>query len=302
MKKLLTLILTLTVAVASAKPLSVTLPFPPGGATDRAWRTLQPMLSQELKNDDIELVTEYRPGGGGIVAGTHVATATDTQLLFTSASVMISLAQQETAPYRPSDFRMLGYFGTLPMMLVVPATGPSTMKEFTQLCRSKSLNMASAGVGSTIHLVAESVMKSLKCNFVSVPYKGPVLAIPDLIEGRVDFMVDYTASSTLNIVKDGKLKNIMVMSSRRLTDAPDVPTASELGIEVDHLKNWQVFLVNEVADPNDVAKISAAVKRVLSKQENLQQFKNMGLDGAGNKVSPTFLQDNYNFYRKHITK
>ena len=302
MKKILALILFLTITGASAKIIPVTLPFPPGGATDRAWRTLQPMLAQELKNDNIELVTEYRPGGGGLVAGTHVATAADTQLLFTSASVMISLAQQDNAPYRPSDFRMLGYFGTLPMAFVVPTSGPDTMKEFIQLCRSKTLNLGSAGIGSTIHLVAESIMKSVKCDFVNVPYKGPGAIVPDLIAARVDFMVDYTASSTFNIVKDGKLKSIMLISSQRLPDAPGVPTANELGIDVDNLKNWQVFLINERASVDDTAKISAAVKRVLSKQENLQEFKNMGLDGAGSKISPTFLQDNYNFYRKYISK
>lgn len=302
MKKLLTLVLALSMSVASAKTISVSLPFPPGGATDRAWRVLHPMLGKELKNDDIELVTEYRPGGGGLVAGTHVANASDTQLLFTSASVMISLAQSDTLPYRPEDFQMLGYFGTLPMMFVVSPNGPNTMKEFIQLCRSKTMNMGSAGVGSTIHLVAESVMRNIRCNFVNVPYKGPGMIVPDLVANRIDFMVDYTASATYNIVKDGRLKNLMVMSTQRLADAPLVPTAHELGIDVEDLKNWQVFLINTKANSDDIAKISAAVKRVLSKQENLREFKDLGLDGAGTKVPATFLQDNYNFYRRYISK
>ncbi len=302
MKKLLTLLLLFATTFALAKPVSVTLPFPPGGATDRAWRILLPMLTHELRNDNIELVTEYRPGGGGIVAGTHVATSTTTQLLFTSASVMISLAQSENMPYRPSDFQPLGYFGTLPMMMVVPANGPNNIKEFTQLCRAKTLNMGSAGVGSTIHLVGETIMRGLRCDFVNVSYKGPPQVVPDLIAGRVDFMIDYTASSTMSMVKDSKLKNILVIGNRRLVDSPDIPTANEIGLNVDRVKNWQVLMVNSQANSADVSAILSAVQRVLANPENVKEFQGMGLEGVGTRLAPTFLQDNYNFYKKLVTR
>jgi tripartite-type tricarboxylate transporter receptor subunit TctC len=296
MKKLLILLLSFVISMADAKTIFVSLPFPAGGATDRVWRTLLPMLNAELKN--YNFVTDYRLGGGGVVAAEHVIAQSDTHLLFTSASIAISAANSSAVTYRADDFRLLGYFGTLPMMFVVSPELPNTMSEFAKFCQSRNLNMGSAGVGSTVHLIGDTVMKHLNCASTNISYKGSTTALPDLVSGRVDFMVDYSASATGNMAQEGKIKNIMTIGSHRLSQFSNVPTSRELGINLDAMKNWQVLLVNSRANQIDVESLQQAMQRIFSNPNNLIQFRSMGLEGVGDTPSPTFLRDNFDFYKR----
>lgn len=296
-KKILSLICLCAALTVSAKSITVTLPFPPGGATDKAWRTLLPMLNKELPG--YEFITDYRPGGGGAVAADHVINQTDTHLMFASASIAISSANPSSS-HKADDFRMLGYFGTMPMIFVVSPTSPDTMLQFIKYCKTRNLNMGSAGIGSTVHLAADSIMKSLNCPNTAIPYKGPGLALTDLASGRIDFMIDYASSATGSLAQDGKIKNILIIGNHRLSEFPGVPTSREVGINTDSIKNWQVLLVNTRANQIDVDSIQQAVNRIISDPSNLSQFRALGLEGAGEKVSPTFLRDNFNYYQKYI--
>jgi tripartite-type tricarboxylate transporter receptor subunit TctC len=297
LKKILSIILLFVTLSAAAKPITVTLPFPPGGATDRAWRTLMPLLNKELPG--YEFVTDYRPGGGGAVAAEHVISQTDTHLFFTSASVAISAANP-SATHKADDFQMLGYFGSLPMIFVVSPDSPDTMSQFVKHCKTRNLNMGTAGVGSTVHLVAETIMKSLNCPVTPIFYKGPGLALTDLASSRIDFMADYASSSTANLAQDGKIKNIMVIGNSRLSDFPNVPTSKELGINTNSIKNWQVLLVNTRANQTDVYNIQRAVNKISNTPEYISHFRAMGLEGAGENVGANFLRDNFEMYRKFV--
>jgi tripartite-type tricarboxylate transporter receptor subunit TctC len=303
MKKLLIVIVGALISTSlMAKNISVIVPFPAGGGTDRAWRLLHSLIAPDLKEDQIELVTEYRLGAGGGVGAAYVANTKNqsTNFLFTGSAVAIAAAANPgTIKYQPQDFQMLGYFGAYPMALFVPAAGPSNMKQFIQLCQSRQLNFGSNGVGSTAHLVVEAMLKKINCTATAIPYKGPPLIIPDLISNRVDFMVDFASGPVAPLVQDKKAKNIMIFGNRRISSMPDIPSSLEYNIRMhDFSTSWHVFLVNANADPDDVARVQRAVNRVLSQPNNLIKFRDLGLEGAGDRVGPNFLADNFAFYRR----
>lgn len=286
---------------ALAKNINVVIPFPAGGGTDRAWRLLHSMIGPDLKEDQIELITEYRPGAGGAIGTSYVANTADQSTIFLFASSAMAIApaaNPSSVKYQAQDFRMLGYLGAFPLALFVPANGADNMKNFIQACQTRSLNFGSSGIGSTTHLVIETMLKKINCTAVAVPYKGPPLMVPDLISGRIDFAVDFVSGPFSPIVQDNKAKNIMVIGRSRLSTMPAVPASSESNIHLDEFKSWQVFLVNAKANADDVSRVQKAVTRALSVPDNLNKFQNIGLHGAGERVSTNFLADNFSFYRR----
>ena len=302
MKKiLLGIIIALTSSTTLAKNISVVIPFSAGGGTDRAWRLLHSMIQPDLKKDQIDLVTEYRPGAGGALGVSYVANTADqsTNFLFASSAMSIApAANPGSVKYQPQDFQMLGYFGAFPLALFVPTMGADNMKNFIQACRSRSLNFSSTGTGSTTHSVIETMLKKINCSAVAVYYKGTPPMVPDLISGRIDFAVDFVTGPFSPMVQDRKAKNIMVIGRRRLATLPDVPASSEYDIHLDEFKSWQVFLVNAKANVDDVSRVQKSVTRALSQPENINKFRDIGLDGAGERVSTNFLADNFSFYRR----
>lgn len=292
----------LATSVWAQKVVSVTVPFPPGGATDRAWRALDSMLASELKPKGIELVTDYRPGAGGSIGASWVAKTQpgQTRLLFTSTSIAIAPWTNAGADYQASDFITLGNLGSLPMIVAVPESGPSNWLHFKAMCHVNAFTFGSAAPGSVTHLMAEAVASVINCNATSVPYKNASAASFDLIAGRLNYVVDFASGGTMSQVLDGKLRAVLVIGQHRLTSLPNVPTSTELGLELNGIKNWQGFFANAHADPKDLAAIQQSLKTVLSNPANIETFKQQGLEGIGQKISPTWLADNFQYYQKRL--
>ena len=288
-----------------AKNINVVVPFPAGGGTDKTWRLLHSMIQQDLKEHNINLITEYRTGAGGGVGVSYVANTSDqvTNLLFASSAMAIApAANPNTIKYKPQDFQMLGYFGAFPLALFVPAHGPADMKTLIQSCRSQSLNFGSTGIGSTTHSIIGTILKKLNCTATAVPYKGPPLMVPDLISGRIDFVVDFATGPFYPIVQDRKAKTLMVIGRKRLASLPDIPVSSEFNLHLDEFKSWQIFVANANANTDDVSQVQKAVTRALSQPANLNKFRDIGLDGVGDSVGQNFLIDNFSFYRKFFVE
>jgi len=264
-------------AAASAETIPVVVPFPAGGATDQVWRTLEPRLNQELQTHGLQLITEYVTGNGGAIGAARVASG-QSKLLFTSSSLVISMVNNSTATYQPSDFVVLGYFGSMNMFVAVPESGPATLKEFASQCRRKSFSYATPGVGSTIHLTTAVFLKQLRCDAVHVPYKSTTPALPDLVAGRIDFVVDYATSATSELVKQGKLKNIAT-----LTTSP--------------VKNWHVLVANKDISQLHQAALRQAIRQALT-PNTLHQFQQIGLLDVGQDVPSDFLEQQRKLYAK----
>ena len=217
-----------------SKPVTMIVPYPPGGATDIIGRVLAQKLSGALGQ---QVVVENRAGAGGNLGAQAVASAKPdgyTLLMgaMTSHSINATL-QKETAKFSlEKDFAPIAIVGTVPLVLVVhPAVPAKTLNEFIAIAKAKSGDMtyASAGNGSPQHLTGEQFKLATKTDMVHVPYKGSGPAMIDLMGGQVKAMIE-TVPAAVGHIKGGKIRALMVTTKTRVESLPDVPTAAEAGM------------------------------------------------------------------------
>lgn len=216
------------------KPVTVIVPYPPGGATDIIGRVLAQQLSTALGQ---QFVVDNRSGAGGNIGAQAVASAKPdgyTLLMgaMTSHSINATL-QKDTAKFSlEKDFAPIAIVGTVPLVLVVhPSVPAKTLKEFVTLAKAKpgDLTYASAGNGSPQHLTGEQFKLATKTDMVHIPYKGSGPAMIDLMGGQVKSMIE-TVPAAVGHIKGGKIKALMVTTKARVESLPDVPTAAEAGM------------------------------------------------------------------------
>ena len=217
-----------------AKPVTVIVPYPPGGATDIIGRVLAQKLSSALGQ---QFVVDNRSGAGGNIGAQLVASAKpDGYVLLmgamTSHSINATL-QKDTAKFNfERDFTPIAIVGTVPLVLVVhPSVAANSVKEFTALARAKPGDMtyASAGNGSPQHLTGEQFKLLAKADMVHIAYKGSGPAMTDLMGGQVKSMIE-TVPAAVGYIKGGKIRALMVTTKERVESLPDVPTAAEAGM------------------------------------------------------------------------
>ena len=216
------------------KPVTVIVPYPPGGATDIIGRVLAQKLSENLKQ---QFVVDNRSGAGGNIGAQAVASAkadgyTILMGAMTSHSINATL-QKDTAHFDlEKDFAPIMIVGTVPLVLVVnPSVPAKNVKEFIALLKAKPGDMtyASSGNGSPQHLTGEQFMLVTKTDMVHIPYKGSGPAMIDLMGGQVKSMIE-TVPAAVSFIKAGKLRALMVTTKKRVESLPDVPTAAEAGM------------------------------------------------------------------------
>ena len=227
-----------------AKTVRLVVPFPPGGIADALARILGEGMSKSFNQ---QVVVENRPGAGGNLAASAVATApADGYALFlgliSTHAINVHLYQQ--LPYDPiKDFQPIGRVAQAPLLLVVPPSLPvKSVAEFIAHAKANpgKLNYGSAGNGSASHLAGIELGARAGVPITFVPYKGGVPALTDVAAGQAQAL-SIAMLSTYPFVKGGKLKLIAVMSSARLSFLPDVPTVAEVGFPGFVAGQWQAF-------------------------------------------------------------
>jgi tripartite-type tricarboxylate transporter receptor subunit TctC len=216
------------------KPVTMIVPYPPGGATDIIGRVLSQKLSEKLGQ---QVVVDNRSGAGGNIGAQAVASAKPdgyTLLMgaMTSHSINATL-QKDTAKFNfEKDFAPIAIVGTVPLVLVVhPSVPAKTLKEYIALARAKpgDVTYASAGNGSPQHLTGEQFKLLNRIDMVHIPYKGSGPAMIDLMGGQVKSMIE-TVPAAVTYIKSGKIRALMVTTKARVESLPDVPTAAEAGM------------------------------------------------------------------------
>lgn len=237
------------------KPITLVVPFPPGGTTDLLGRTLSARLSQSLGQT---IVVENRGGAGGTVGSDIVAKAAPDgyTLLFTGVSHSVSPALYKRLPYdSEKSFTPITTFANVPNVLVVnPALPVKTVAELVAYTKRypDKVFMGSAGNGTTNHLSGELFRLLTGASMTHVPYKGSGPAMTELLGNQVQMMFDNLPGS-LPHLKSGKLRALAVTSSVRSRALPDVPTMREAGVADYTADVW--FAVMAPANlPQDVAK------------------------------------------------
>lgn len=268
------LALTLPRAMAEVfptKPVSIVVPYAPGGPVDNLSRVLATRLGKDWGQP---VVVVNKTGANEIIGAEFVAkSAPDGYTLFaaTEAALTMNPHLYKKLPYNAEkDFAPISRLISVPMVFFVPMNSKAnSLQEFIRLARSakdKPLTYGSSGAGGIVHLPLAMFTKQEGLEMVHVPYKGAGPLIPDVISGQVDSAV-LGVSVIEQHVRAGKLKALAVSSPSRSQALPDVPTFKEAGVkEID-----AVFNIGLVAPagttPAIVEKISSDVRRILMDSE-----------------------------------
>ena len=263
------------------RPITVVVPYPPGGATDILARKLAGPLGQRLGQP---VIVENKAGAGTAIGAALVAkSAPDgyTLLISSNTTFTVNAALKNSLPYDPlKDFESVGLIGSSPLVLLAhPKLPANNVKELLELSRRepKGLNFGSFGVGTTAHLAGEMFKVMTGANMVHVAYRGSAPAMTDLIGGQIPLTFD-TSVAAMPQMANGKVKAIAVTTRQRSPQMPNVPTVAEAGFPDYEMVPW-IGYVGRRGMPAEVsARLTKAIKDSLSDPAVKAELQKAGLD------------------------
>ncbi|RCW69236.1 Bug family tripartite tricarboxylate transporter substrate binding protein [Pseudorhodoferax soli] len=269
------------------KPVTLVVPFPPGGGTDTGGRVIAEQLGRRWGQP---VIVENKGGAAGQIGADFVAKARPdgyTLLLGNIGTQAINPLLYPKMPYDADKaFAPVSLVAELPLaMMVNPAVPAKTAAEFVALAKAKpgQLSYSSSGAGGAPHLAAEMFKDQTGAFILHVPYRGGGPAIADLLAGHVQlsFMTVLEASGH---IKAGKLRALAVTGDKRVSAFPDVPTLAEGTIPGFNAISW-IGLLAPAGTPQDVQdKIAADVRAVLADEAVKARF--VALGGVPRATSP----------------
>ncbi|HXN15038.1 MAG TPA: tripartite tricarboxylate transporter substrate binding protein [Usitatibacter sp.] len=266
-----------------AKPVKMVVPFPAGGPTDVLTRAIADKLSTRLGQP---VVVENKPGAGGAIGADFVAkSAPDGYTLVMATSSTHSVGPYlAKLPYDPErDFTPIIWVGDAPNILVVPPSlGVGSVKELIELAKKSpgTLNYASSGIGSIIHLTSEHFANLAGIRITHVPYKGIQQSIPDLLSGQVAMLFDNIMTAQPHI-RSGRLKALGISATKRSALVPDVPTIAEAGLPGFESKTW-FGVFGPAGTPHPIVeRLNAEISHTLADAAIRERFAQLGFEPAG---------------------
>jgi tripartite-type tricarboxylate transporter receptor subunit TctC len=292
MRKLLTaLVLGLTAAAGVEaqtwpdKPVTLLVPFPPGGSTDLIARTVGPRLQEKLGGT---FIVENKPGAGGAIGAVAAKRAApDGYTIFVSSlgPFVIGPHLIKNGGYDPlKDFDYITVAVQAPNVLAVPASSPhKTLADVIAYLKANpnKMTFASAGNGTSDHLTAELFWQQTGTTGVHIPYKGGAPAMTDLLGAQVDatFM---NINTGLNNIRAGKLRALAITSTKRSPLLPEVPTMEESGINGVTVYSWQAFAAPKGLPADIKSKLHAAIVSGLNDPQVKPKLLELGFEIVGN--------------------
>lgn len=219
-------------AAYPSRPITLVIPFPPGGQTDVVGRLIGERLSQRLGQP---VVVDNKPGVNGSLASDAVARAKPDGYMLVIGGPGTHAINQLVNPNvkydTRKDFTHIAMLGRVPMLLLAaPTLKATSVADIVALAKAKpdSVNMALTGIGSSSHMTTELFKQAAGVTFNNVPYKGDMPAMTDVIGGQADLLF-VPATSAVTFAQAGKLRALAVTGDKRLPALPDVPTMPEVG-------------------------------------------------------------------------
>jgi len=257
--------------VYPTRPVTIIVPFSPGGNSDIVVRSLAERLSLVFRQP---VIVENRPGGAaGTVGAKAVASATPDghTLLFTPAAPLVTA---------PVIFKNLGYdpfksfapiatiFSTPQMLVVSPALPVGSMEQLASYTKANPgrISFASPGFGTQPHLLGEMFRQLTGANIVHVPYKGASPAVTDLLAGQVQMYFD-TVALFLPYLQAGKLKALAVADDTRSASLPAVPTTTESGFPTLQATFWAGMVAPMGTPAHVIEKLNTSINEFLRSAE-----------------------------------
>jgi tripartite-type tricarboxylate transporter receptor subunit TctC len=271
------------------KPVKLVVPYATGGVSDTIGRIIAQGLTQTLGQT---VYVENRGGAGGTVGAAVVAKSpADGYTLMLSSTAMIGLAPVVLGnlPYdTANDFSLIGTFITTPNILSVypglPVKNMAELAAYGKGAGKGTLSFGSAGPGSTGHLLGHIISTSMNVDMVQVPYKSSGQAFPDVVSGRLSMVFD-SVPSTVGYAKAGHVRPIAVLSDKRSSVLPDVPTSAEEGFPNAQLAFWMGLEGPAKMPAAVVAKLNKAMRDAVALPETRNALATAGAEIAC--TSPT---------------
>ena len=273
-----------------ARPVTLVVPFPPGGSNDVVARALAESLRKRLAQT---VVVDNKPGANGALGVDAVLRATKDHHTFLVASDSVSLLPLfRTLSWDLSkSFTPIAALSYQPIVVVTaPSTGLKSIKDLQAAARAKpnQVPYASSGQGSLQHLVGELFAQNLGIDLLHIPYKGGGQAVTDVIAGQVTVAV-LGAAAVLPHIKTGKLVALAVSTRSRSTMLPETPTLAESGAGDIDVPQWSALFAVEGTPAAVASRLRRGVEESLAEPALKQQLLNAAME-TGAVTPEAFLQ------------
>src|SRR5437868_8960821 len=256
-----------------SKPITMVLPFPPGGVAEIVGRPLASIMEKSLKRP---IVLINRPGAGGAVGMASVAKgpADGYTILMGLSSISIFPVSEringKQPPYELKDFAPIALVTADPTVLVVRADGPyKTVKDFVDAAKANpgKINYSSSGVYGTLHVAMEIFANAAGIKLFHIPYQGGGPAVTALLGGQVEALASGPAAA-IGQIRAGKMRALASWGSERLKLLPDIPTFKELGYDAEFYIWSGVFVPASTPAP-----IVNTLREAVRQAANSPEFK-----------------------------
>ena len=310
--RLLAAVLMALAAPASAqdkpyptRPISLVVPFAPGGSVDAVIRVLKPQLEQRLGQP---LLMEYRGGAATTIGTASVAHAAPDGytigIVVDAHTVNPSLYKHLS--YTFADFASVSLMGEIPLVIAVNTTSElDSLAKLVAVAKAspKGVTYATVGAGSINHLAAELFSRAAGIELTHVPYRGGGPAVNDLLGGHVNVMF-MSATLAWPYLQAGTLRAIAVTSDQRLPILPNVPTVAESGYPKFNTFAWQGMLVPAKTPPEIVARLNSETKAVLAMPDVKAKLAELGFVTVGSTPAEfdAFIRADSSRWAKIITE
>lgn len=265
------------------RPVTIVVPFAPGGANDVVVRAIQQPLAEALGQS---IVVENRGGAGGSVGAGYVARARPDgyTLLMAATGFVVNPSLYDKVQYDPlKDFDQVAELTTFPVIYTVrPDMGVTTLQEFIAYAKARpgALNYSTPGAGTLPHLATELLKLHTGIAMVHIPYAGAAPAAQALLGKTVDM-----ASTSITVAKPqigaGTMKGLAVSGSERWPELADVPTVGEAGVPAALADTWQGIMVPAGTPKEIVERLAAALIGVMRRPDVRERLLNAGFYSTG---------------------
>jgi len=273
-----------------SRPITIIVPYPPGGNLDVVTRLISPGMSRALGQT---IVIDNRPGAGGLIGHQIAVRANaDGYTILTTANGSLAYAPklQPQSPFKAADFAALGSIAITPMVLEVNAEGRfKSVNDLVAYAKEhpQQVTIGHSGNGTTNHVAILLLEQAAHVKFNIVPYKGSAPAVTDLMSGQIDAVVDQLPSS-MPYLNSGKFRALAMTTQDRSTDLPDTPTLAESGF-----KGFDVMTMTGLLAPaNTPASVVDALNKALNaalREPDLQERLHK-LGGQAHQSTPAEFQ------------
>lgn len=268
-------------AVASSTPITVVVPFPPGGGGDTLARAALDPVAKVLGE---KIVVVNRPGAGGNIGTSQVVRAGADGHTFgyvTNGIYCVNPHLYGTKTFDPmTDLMPVGQLSVISLVMVLNLKAMADVTDFASLLEKArqspgTVPFASAGVGTTSHMAGALLSERSGIEFQHIPHAGGAAAIAEVLAGRIPFMIDVMPN-VMPHIQAGALKALAVTTPQRSPLLPEVPVFAELGVKDCTLFAWDGFVAPKGTSVAEIERFSQALNQALAEPTVAQRFKNRG--------------------------